>query len=419
MLCRFYQRGNCKFGDSCRYVHEDYSRNDGYHGYDRSGYNQEGYSSYNRGGDGSHYQNKKPQYNSVGYNYNNQENYRHSGQGSYRQNNHFDSHGHNRYKPLDEGRSDHRRKESEPAEPSLEDYMDVMQTEMTEWINSSMWPLSCYGPCKYSTSLPGLDDFSAEEVRFVYIQAMPEGRLADYINWLSGIFNSNSRCRKQLSQVNYQQKAHVLDLIRKSLSERNDGNKLATNNFMKCSQEPSFDSDAFQNPSSHGNIAVFGAVNQGFGQTPLQQPGFFQQPQQQTNIFQQSQQHGVSNPFNHQPEQPHSLSFQQQQHQEQQLNSFFKSNQTQNAFSSFSSPLNPPTIFGSMGGNGFAGGSSGDSSQTFGSFPKPGSAFGREVLKMTGDFYTKMDALSEEDVKEFKSESFNFIPAFPPPKELL
>lgn len=90
-----------------------------------SGYNQGGYNSYNRGGDGSHYQNKKPQYNSVGYNYNNQENFRHSGQGSYRQNNNFDSHGHNRYKPLDEGRSDHRRKDSEPAEPSLEDYLLV------------------------------------------------------------------------------------------------------------------------------------------------------------------------------------------------------------------------------------------------------------------------------------------------------
>lgn len=48
--------------------------------------------------------------------------------------------------------------------------------------NSGQWLLSCYGPFKEKAIFPGFEDYSFEEIRFGFYEAMKNGDLEQYVS---------------------------------------------------------------------------------------------------------------------------------------------------------------------------------------------------------------------------------------------
>lgn len=53
---------------------------------------------------------------------------------------------------------------------------------MTSVEHSKQWLLSCYGPFKEKQVFPGFEDYSFEEIRFGFYEAVKNGTLEQYVS---------------------------------------------------------------------------------------------------------------------------------------------------------------------------------------------------------------------------------------------
>lgn len=56
--------------------------------------------------------------------------------------------------------------------------------------NSGQWLLSCYGPFKEKSVFPGFEDYSFEEIRFGFYDALKNGTIEHYVSIICSQFCS-------------------------------------------------------------------------------------------------------------------------------------------------------------------------------------------------------------------------------------
>lgn len=59
--------------------------------------------------------------------------------------------------------------------------------DMVALEHSGQWLLSCYGPFKEKAIFPGFEDYSFEEIRFGFYEAMKNGTIQQYVSILFDI----------------------------------------------------------------------------------------------------------------------------------------------------------------------------------------------------------------------------------------
>lgn len=193
-VCKFYLKGNCKYGDRC---FNDHPRHLGAKNERRDQYD-DGWRDNSWGGN-KHQQNHEQRYQSPmtqrtdqwhgnystggsrtnsrnhgeGYNYHHTH---HDSNTSDRQHGYRTSHddkyhwskNQQQQQIVSGNRFDKLRDESGPG-AQIDAVMETIKSDIKTWASSSMWPFSCYSHTKGNACIDGLPDVSPEEMRVVFL----------------------------------------------------------------------------------------------------------------------------------------------------------------------------------------------------------------------------------------------------------
>nr|XP_054755421.1 nucleoporin NUP42-like [Lytechinus pictus] len=271
-VCRYFQQGNCRFGDRCRYEHP---RN-------QSGFGNQG--SFRGGGGGGGGGGSQSQYKWSSSNYGTQQHYGSQqqrgpgsrdlfsgggagggggdgswgnrgshGQGGYqgggrgswagggsnrdggfrggeggggKQVNFKDSFNTfqgNKFGTLaDQGSRDDRSNQAHgnTQDVPAQEIMDGILYDMEEWESGKMWPFSCYGPNKSKSCLAGLEDLSQEELRFLAYTAEKAKQFDQYRAACTTAMDAVKNKRNQLKKPSQSMKNQLVDMY-KGASDKN------------------------------------------------------------------------------------------------------------------------------------------------------------------------------------------------------
>ncbi|ESO10404.1 hypothetical protein HELRODRAFT_194945 [Helobdella robusta] len=393
MLCRYFQQGYCRYGSSCRYVHDEVGSYQSSSKYNNNNYYYEGQNynnkyRYNRNNDSNNYDNK---------------------------NNHY---------------------EEGPNENDL--LFQAMVDDMIVWNNSNIWPISCYGFAKLVKCLPGFEEYSYEEIRYFCMESMKNNQMPSYSTWLNELIQKNVNARNQLLNLSEMQKIQMQKMISEYVMEMERKEEADSN---KTFQQTKVSLDAAQTNLATPTTNIF-ATNDNILQQ--KKPNIFQQHHQQQqqplnifapqqhhqpqNIFGQLQQHQQQqqqppNIFAQQQHQPHNIFGQPQQQQHQPQNIFGQQHQQQGIYMQQQQqqpqyqqqPHFQRSTFVPIVGNVknsyddlllrnvFAGNNNTPSANN-------------NAYDIDDSVYSKLDELIEPDAAEFRADNFTYVPLLPPPK---
>lgn len=190
-VCKFYLKGNCKYGDRCYNEHPVHSRpsNNRHDQYDngwrdnswggtkhrpnqeqryRSPMTQrtnQWHDNYSTSGPGTDSRNQRQKYN---YHHTYQDSSSSDHQHGYRNTRSDQYHWSKGQKPVSGSRYDQLQDES-GQESEADAMIQTVKSDIKTWAGSSMWPFSSYSFAKGHACIDGLPDVSPEEMRVIYL----------------------------------------------------------------------------------------------------------------------------------------------------------------------------------------------------------------------------------------------------------
>ncbi|GAB6028172.1 hypothetical protein CHUAL_002378 [Chamberlinius hualienensis] len=410
VLCRFYQQGYCKFGDSCRFEHSaNYNqprKNDYYQDTYKYGRQSPKFETQNRFSAFNEYDNDRYSRNTaIDYSRNNENSrrgdysrdYNYKKDGDYNQGGGGGDH----YKSNDYAQSRKTSRfpnASSDTELTFEDFVEatVNSIEVPPNLNK-VWPLSCFGPLKIGDNYPGLEDISPEELRWECLQSQLQGNFNGYVHKMQQMVKNNGVILNSIIQKSNDVLMNLKTMYEGQKSQYQPANQNATFGFSNFSQTSNigFGNSTQNSQIGFGQQVQFGNTSSNVFQSPTQQQ--FQQPPTTPSIF---------GSVNHTPIPPSQSIFGAPSPQ----------NPASSAISSFQSPPN----------NAFQNGNDNRSVQsisgTFGASNTLSAPQGFQTAptqQSSNYFYTALESLSEEEMQQFRADAFVLgkIPAKPPPKD--
>ncbi|CAF0943931.1 unnamed protein product [Brachionus calyciflorus] len=380
-VCRYYLQGNCRFGNKCHYEHPRGEQN-----YSNQQYRQD---------------------------------YRPQQQQQQQQQKQYQSQF--RYQSQPQARK-YDQEYSTPKSPdgavdthnfSDAEFLDYISNELSEWVNSSAWKLSCYSYTKMAPCIPILEDYSPEEVRFSLYEAKKNNTYTQTYNEYLSRLDQTINTIKQMINPNPQIREYLIKYFHESeqiIKNKNSGEtvKKPENPFMKIVQakqeqqqqqtKEQFQTDFFNKPiqqSTQQPNQFFGSFNQPqLHQAPPQQNLFAQIAQQQ----QPKQGSMFSDGFGQQ--QPKSPLF----NLTTQHNNFQQLVQQPTQTNFFSQIVNMNPVQAPQKENTFFG---------------KNIPISQQESKKIDMFYSSVNDLTKQELEEFKANQFTLgrIPNVPPARE--
>lgn len=181
VVCKFYQQGYCKFGNSCRFEHI-------------------------RGGQSNYGGNY---YNSYGQRYEKQ---------AFTPNQNYGSN--NRFNTLaDNYRGDNRTPKSANVpsagrQETFDEFVVITLKEVESVVKQKLWPFSAFGLARTGGTLlnyPGLQDVSPEELRWEAYQSQQQGTMNNFIHGVEQLFRSQQAIREEIRN----RSTSVMDILKK------------------------------------------------------------------------------------------------------------------------------------------------------------------------------------------------------------
>ncbi|PIK43341.1 putative nucleoporin-like protein 2 [Apostichopus japonicus] len=395
VVCRFFLKGTCKFGDRCRNEHPRNTSE--YNAYPSQPNWQQGGNQYHPRsqdtfqGRGSGHQSYYNQGNSSGTAFGNQ----------------------NRFAALsDDYQANNKGKGSGPGgfgdggndEPRPGEILESIKRDAEEWDVSKMWPYSCYRPSRAQGDVPGLQDLSPEELRLEAYIAAKENRFETYKSAVSVSADALKRKLEMMKKPSGELKNALISLYRGQQKTGSFGGQSIFGMQDIFNFEIFTKAGLFSNPSSASSSSgVFGSttLGTGFGTqpvTPSSPPhGLFGNPSGATSSFGST---APSSGFGN-------------------SGGLFGKPDSQNT-GLFGQPAQTGTgLFGKPGPP--AGAPFGQpSSQSVGLFGKPAPS-GGGGQSSNEKWYTPISELTAEEKEQFEAPSFTLgkIPTRPPPLELV
>lgn len=183
VLCQYFLKGDCRFGDNCRFEHPSAKKET------VCPYFLRGTCRY-----GDKCRNEHPR--DRGSSAFTHGNFRQSnGRAEQWGNSHYSQ---NRFSALSYSQ---REQSTDSQQQTVSQIQQTVKNDMETWERSKQWPLSCYAYTKEEPSFLGLLDFSPEEIRLEAYTANAKGNANGYEQGLKQLINQNHKRRLQLSQM--------------------------------------------------------------------------------------------------------------------------------------------------------------------------------------------------------------------------
>ncbi|XP_038051501.1 nucleoporin NUP42-like isoform X2 [Patiria miniata] len=229
VVCKYYMKGDCKFGNQCRFEHPRGGSGGGYSGYGGGGYQSYGGGgSYGSRGSGNYGNNGQQQSNYKNpYVYHKDtsggRNYDGRGQGGggggggggtkkvvFRDS--FGSFGGNQNQF---GALSNLSDQTPNDDIKEQDILDAIKHDIDEWEGSKIWPLSSYRPNKSRCGcVPGFEDISPDEVRFLAYTAEKENKFDQHKASFASVLGIYKRQRDMLRKPSTDMKAQLINVFR-------------------------------------------------------------------------------------------------------------------------------------------------------------------------------------------------------------
>jgi hypothetical protein len=88
--------------------------------------------------------------------------------------------------------------------------MSAIRDDMKCWVEGNIWPLSSYSYAWKTPSLPGLKDYSPEELRWEAYQATASGKLETYKQQVLGLKQEASTWRQRYASITLQETKQLM-----------------------------------------------------------------------------------------------------------------------------------------------------------------------------------------------------------------
>ncbi|GAB1599746.1 nucleoporin-like protein 2 [Argonauta hians] len=231
-ICKYFQRGNCRYGNRCWYEH---TRGDS----GGSSQRQLNFDNYEgREGHGNVFQsnNRRQQSPPPQQQLQNQQ---------------------NKFKWVAPHLASGRETAPQPQQQTYHDIISDLCKEITCWETSNMWPLSCISFEKSGASIPGMLDISPDELRFQAYTALKNDQFQSYILEVQQMHNDYTAKRQELKNPSAQLKEKLILFL-----ESNRRQSLTVGN----SPASPVQSSAFGSSSTFGQSSFSSGASKVFGQ---------------------------------------------------------------------------------------------------------------------------------------------------------
>ncbi|PSN32973.1 hypothetical protein C0J52_24870 [Blattella germanica] len=201
VICKYYQQGTCRFGNSCRFDHvSNYASGD-------SGF---------RGRFGNH---------------------------QYASNNYYSG---NNKQPTTY--------KAPNSSHHMEDIMKMVVQEVLQSEKGGQWPLSCFAPIKERQCFPGWEDHSPEEIRWMMYEALKNGTLPDCQRQIKDLYDA--------AKVRVNNILHPNEEVYKIVEKIYSGQKIETESSFSFVQAAAQSNAGTGNKFSLWNTPAFGGNEQ-------------------------------------------------------------------------------------------------------------------------------------------------------------
>jgi hypothetical protein len=92
--------------------------------------------------------------------------------------------------------------------------MSAIRDDMKCWVEGNIWPLSSYSYAWKTPSLPGLKDYSPEELRWEAYQATASGKLETYKQQVLGLKQEASTWRQRYASITLQETKQLMERLK-------------------------------------------------------------------------------------------------------------------------------------------------------------------------------------------------------------
>ena len=197
-LCKFYQQGNCRFGNNCKFSHSANKT-----------------SSYNKFADPNRFSYVNPE--------------------------------------------EKLKQKMKQRVGSAESIAEIIMNDFKNWLPSNVWPFSCYSVNSLENIFPELNDLSTEEARYAYLSALNSGSTERHIQEISA---AGRKAEEFIASVAKANKEELLVLIRQKLGSEDSNimsNSVSDNPFGPTHVQSNFGSqnssvNPFMNKAANSSV---------------------------------------------------------------------------------------------------------------------------------------------------------------------